>query len=219
MGPNRDPSPVNVFSTTALAPVAALIVSGFLVAPDQPGAKAMFYDPSDLGASPAAAGARLRPISLRRPFVHCGIEYWVESQSGVPMTLESASRIAGRYTLHIRSNIGEGFLAVFEVNGKQRELTPRMDPRWSGFIMDGEFALPEAFEFTHDETAEHLAITWARSQTELARNAATALDRVHALSKMPIVRESDDSTPGEIGTYVVNRVSAGLGVEIVFRTR
>ena len=35
---------------------------------------------------------------------------------------------------------------------------------------------------------------------------------------MPIVRQTDDSTPGEIGTYVMNR-DGGVSAEVVFRAR
>src|SRR3954471_2463393 len=80
------------------------------------GAKAMFYDPSDLGPAPVLTSGALRPIDeVRGPLLHCGIHYWFENAAGVPMT-EAAARVAGgRVTLHIRSNIGAGYLSVFEI--------------------------------------------------------------------------------------------------------
>jgi hypothetical protein len=51
--------------------------------------------------------------------------------------------------------------------------------------------------------------------------AVSAADARKRLIDMPawmsIVSETDDATPGEIGTYVMNRRDAGVAAEILFR--
>ena len=187
----------------------------------------MFYDPGDRGPGPAMSpGAKLRPIDTRGPFLHCGIHYWLETEKGDRVTERTASGMSGKFTLHIRNNVAHGFLTVWDVSGEGRELTPK-DPRhsgggrWSGYEMtDDVYVVPGTFEFTHDESPTHIVIVWARSQTEVAGTAARARQRVVDMPAwMPIVRESDESTPGEIGTYVMNRTNAGVSAEIVFRAQ
>src|SRR3954470_21443291 len=89
-----------------------LVIALTIAAAQGAGAKAMFYDPSDLGPAPVLTSGALRPIDeVRGPLLHCGIHYWFENAAGVPMT-EAAARVAGgRVTLHIRSNIGAGYLS------------------------------------------------------------------------------------------------------------
>jgi hypothetical protein len=84
------------------------------------GAKAIFYDPGDNGAPPAAQhGAKLRPINGTSRFLHGGIHYWLEDASGKMFTEDAASRLPGKFTLHIRNNVARWWLTV------QREfLTP-----------------------------------------------------------------------------------------------
>jgi hypothetical protein len=63
-----------------------------------------------------------------------------------------------------------------------------------------------------------LIIVWARSQSEVAVSAADARKRLIDMPAwMSIVSETDDATPGEIGTYVMNRRDAGVAAEILFR--
>jgi hypothetical protein len=205
----------------------ALLITACLWSQPAPGAKAMFYDPGDRGAPPATQSAsRLRPINFARPFLHCGIHYWLETERGIPVTERAASATSGKFTVHLRNNVGHGFLTVWDVNGEGRELTPMAERwsgggRWSGYAMSDEvYAVPGVFEFTPSESSTHLVIVWARSQTEVAHSAARARERVKDMTAwMPIIRESEESTPGEIGTYVVNRTDAGVVAEIVFRSR
>jgi hypothetical protein len=205
----------------------ALLLTFSLSLQSLPGAKAMFYDPGDHGAPPATQpGSTLRSINRTGPFLHCGIHYWFETEQGIAVTERAASGMSGKFTLHIRNNVGHGFLTVWEVNGEGRELTPK-DPvhsgggRWSGYAMSDEvYVVPRRFEFTTSSSPTHVVIVWARSQTEVAGSAARARQRVNDMPAwMPIVREAEEQTPGEIGTYVVNRTNAGVSAEIVFRSR
>jgi hypothetical protein len=190
-----------------------------------PAAKAMFYDPGGRGdLRPVVQTSRLRPIDFAQPFFHCGIHYWLETAAGVPVTERAARGMPGRFSLHLRNNIGGGFLTVWDVSGEGRELTPK-DARssgggkWSGYRMsDAVYVVPGTFEFTNGDSPTHLVIVWARSQSEVAHTAARARERVTDMPAwMPIVRESEETIRGEIGTYVVNRTDAGVVAEIVFR--
>jgi hypothetical protein len=68
--------------------------------------------------------------------------------------------------------------------------------------------------------AKDLVLVWAPSQTEVAHTAARARESVKEMpAGMMIVREIDESTPGQVGTYVVNRADAGVVAEIVFRSQ
>ena len=144
--------------------------------------------------------------------------------NGAPISEAAAREKPGRYSLHIRKNVGSGFLTVWDVNGEGRELTPREDPRWSGFRPGlDEYVVPGTFEFASEESAAHVVIVWAWSQSEVGRDPASARRRVSEMSAWKrngvaaIIRESDDATPGEVGTYVVNRAEGGVVAEILFR--
>lgn len=204
---------------------ALFAIAGLASQPLLP-AKAMFYDPGDMGLLPAGESRRpLRPVRFAETYLHCGIHYWLEAENATRLTERAAMGRPGRFTVHLRNNIGGGFLTVWDVS-QGRELTPRDERfsgggRWSGYLMSDEvYVVPGTFEFSAGESPTHLVIVWARSQTEVAHSAHRARARVKEMTaSMPIVREVDESTPGEIGTYVVNRTGAGVVAEIVFRSR
>jgi hypothetical protein len=189
-----------------MAPILiALALTATMVAQSFPGAKQMFYDPGV-------------------PFYHCGIHYWLETEGGVKVTTEQARVMPGSFTIHLRNNIGGGFLTVWELS-EGRELTPKDDRwsgggRWSGIVMsDAVYTVPGTFEFRAD-APKHVVIVWARSQSEVAHSATRARERLIDMPAwMPIVSETESVTPGEIGTYVVNRLDAGVSTEIVFQSR
>ena len=74
--------------------------------------------------------------------------------------------VPGRFTVHLRNNIGDGFLTVWDVS-QGRELTPRDERfsgggRWSGYFMSDEvYVVPGTFEFSAGQAATHLVIVWA----------------------------------------------------------
>lgn len=190
--------------------VAILAITGGFWPQPNPSAKAMFYDSANPGCG-------------------CGIHYWLQNERGTPVTERAASGLTGRFTLHIRTNIRAGFLTVWDISGPGRQLTP-MDPdqrvnaggRLSGIrIRTSEdiYVVPGNFEFNGGDSPTHLVINWARSQSEVAHSVDRARARPKEMSSWPIVREVDESTPGQIGTYVINRQDAGVFAEIVFRSR
>jgi hypothetical protein len=208
--------------------VACALAAGIWTQPAW-GAKAMFYDPGRLGTWGVnkSPGSRLRPIDFARPFFHCGIHYWLENESGTAFTENAARDRPGRFTLHLRNNIGGGWLTVWDVDGAGRELTPK-EGRYSGYLMSQhEYVVPGVFQFGGGNSAKRLVIVWARSQTEVAHSADDARKRVKQMSGLKrdgvllynILRETDESTPGEVGTYVVNSECGGVFVDLVLRGR
>jgi hypothetical protein len=214
--------------------VVALTMAAALGVTQQPdGAKRLFYDPAGVGVqSPDVKGAT-RPRAIPPPpfrrhpdgtLVHGGIHYWLQTADAAPIS-ETAARVrSGKYSIHIRTNVGSGFLTVWDVSGPGKELSLREDSRWSGFRPGhDEYVVPGTFEFSPNESAAHVIIVWAWSQSEVGRDPASARRRVGEMSAWhrkgvpSIIRESDDATPGEIGTYVVNRAGGGVVAEILFR--
>ena len=196
-----------------------------LVQSAEPGAKAMFYNPAGVGANPPVRflsdpARRLREVNYLPAIRHCGIHFWLEDPKGKALTVNAASSTSESYSLFVRASCN-GFLTAFDVTAPGRELTPRMDERWTGFqLYDNIYRIPGTFQFSRHEQPQHVIIVWARSQTEVAGNAAHARQRLIDMPRwMPIVSESEESAAGEIGTYVVNRTDAGVPAEIVFRLR
>ena len=70
------------------------------------------------------------------------------------------------------------------------------------------------------EEAPHLIIVLARSQTEVPRDAAHARVRLVEIPKFfNNITETDDSTVGEIGTYVMSRTGGPTAAEVILRSR
>jgi hypothetical protein len=170
------------------------------------------------------ARRRLREVNYMTPLRHCGIHYWFEDSQGVAYEEGQARRHGGRVSLLIRASCN-GFLTVFDLTADRTELTPRTDQRWSGLSLgDQLFRVPGDFELGTSPT-KRLIIVWARSQTEVARDAAHAPTRLRRMTewavngRVMVVRAVDEATPGEIGNYVVNRADAGVAAEVRFAAR
>ena len=89
-----------------------------------------------------------------------------------------------------------------------------MEPR-RDYVVPGTIAVPAAGSDTR------LLILFARSQTEQVPAAADAREEIRRLSvaaardgALAIVQETDTSTPGQVGTYLVHREGAQPGAEI-----
>jgi hypothetical protein len=192
----------------------------------------MFYDPGDqLPVAAEAAGApasRLKAITFVSPFphMHVGIHYWFEDDKGTPLSENRAATVRGRLTLHMRNNVGGGFLTVWSIEGEGgAQLTP-MDGQYFGYHMsDLEYVVPGHFEFTSGDGARRLIVVYGRSQSEQAGSPTHARQRLETISNwtgphgIKVLRESDDATPGQIGTYVVDQDGSPVATEIVLRSR
>jgi hypothetical protein len=163
-----------------------------------------------------------RPAS---PYDSVGIHYWFETTDHRIVGEAVAATLSEPLTLHIRGNTA-AYLTVWSTDGPGAELTPRQDERWAGYsIGSNPFVVPGTVRFVPGEQAAHVTVVFGRSQTEMADSAGHARQRLGDLGsrlgkdgRPQIVKESDDKTPGEIGTYVVNREGAPVAVEIVLRS-
>ncbi len=175
----------------------------------QSGAKALFHGPAG---------------STANPFAPVGIQYWFENEQGTRFIRAHDAGVGARVRMHIQSNT-LGFLTVWLTDSNQEagiQLTP-MQGQWAGYLMEpsrdyvvpGEITVPAAGSDTR------VLILFARSQTEQVPTAADAREKIRRLSAgvardgaLAIVQETDTSTPGQVGTYVVHRGGAQPGVEI-----
>jgi hypothetical protein len=195
-----------------------------------PSAKAMFYSPYD-GPAPAVMKAggpppRLAPINWSGTptgWQHVGLQYWFEDDNGKPVSENRINEVPGQLTLHIRGNVA-AFLTVWDDNS---QLTPQAG-RYSGYELQagGEYVVPEKLTLKSGDTPRRLILVFGRSQTEQAMSPAHARERLQELSirkardgQIQVIRETDDATPGQVGTYVVSREGSPLATEIVLRAR
>jgi hypothetical protein len=170
-----------------------------------------------------------QPIIYARPFPargHVGIHYWFEDENAHVFSENQASNGRGILTLHIRNNVGGGFLTVWSVDGEGVELTPR-EGAWAGYRMTAEpFVVPAKLQSVPGEQQLRFIVVFGRSQTEMAGTAASARRRLIDLSSRvgrdgtsQIIRETDDATPRAIGTYVVNREGMPVAAEVTLPGR
>jgi hypothetical protein len=205
--------------------IVAVIVafSGWIA---QSGAKALFYDAGGHGAPEAAQAPGLRPITIAPHEVNgggrlpVGMHFWLETDRGTPISQRAASTVPGKYTLHLRhNNQTSAVLSIWQVNGDGRELTPRTYERWSGYAVQRDYRVPGTFEFAEGASAPHIIIVLARSQTEVPRDAAHARLRLVEIPRFfNNITEVDQSTAGEIGTYVVSRTGGPTAAEVILRS-
>jgi hypothetical protein len=195
----------------------------------QDSALEMFYNPA--GRQVEAATAAMRPGELRtipvvQPFPaggYVGIHYWFEDSARARFTENQAAAAKGPFTLHIRNNVDEGFLTVWWITAAiGTQLTP-VQGRYNGYRVAGraEYVVPGHVHFTHPDCAGRLIVVFSRSQTEQAADAAHAVRRLETFlsrttpdGRPQLVRERDSSTPGQVGTYVVNRRGFPVAAEI-----
>jgi hypothetical protein len=172
---------------------AVLIGLGWTGGQAQPGAsaKALFYGHNPLG--------------------WVGIQYWLQTNDGTRLTERTAAAVEGTFTLHIQSNT-PGYLALWTTDDGTM-LTPRYEG-YAGHRLDGhtEYVVPGRFRLSASAADGRVVILFARSQTEMTSGAAAAIEKLDRLRAMvgsdgfpSVAVESDETTVGRIGTYVVNR--------------
>jgi hypothetical protein len=162
--------------------------------------------------------------STANPFGPVGIQYWFENEQGTRFAQAREAGVGARVRLHVRANTG-GWLGVWITDMSQEggiQLTP-MEGQWGGYLMEPrrDYVLPGEITVPAAGSDTRVLILFARSQTEQVRTAAEAREKIRRLSvgvardgALAIVQETDTSTPGQVGTYVVHRGGAQPGVEI-----
>jgi hypothetical protein len=210
-----------------------LVVSTSIVARGvtlQPGAKVLFYDPAAGNASLSHASPApetgLTPVQpLGAAFV--GVHYWFENDRGVKFADPASAGLGARLRMHLRGNTS-AFLTVWmsDSTHKSRDLTTRSDAgpdgRWTGYRLEGDFdyVVNREFQVTPMERATRIIFLLARSQTEQVDSFSGCQEKLQRIGSRTasdggavLVREVDRATPGQVGTYLVNRTGGQAGDE------
>ena len=162
-----------------------------------------------------------------------GVQYWFEDSRGQKFADPDAAGVGSTIALHVRSNVG-AFLTVWmrDATHDSVELTSRTDAgpdgRWPGQrVAAGEvFIAPEFVVAGPSQGAPRIAIFLGRSQTEQVASFSDAVEKLARIAarkaadgESVIVREVDRTTPGRVGTYVVQRTGGQTGGEIVLQAK
>ena len=222
--------------TVVLLGVTVLVVTTAMVARGvalHPGAKALFYDPVTGQATPASPSpvTGLTPVqTLGTAFV--GVHYWFENDHGVKFADPASAGLGARLRMHLRGNIS-AFLTVWmsDSTHKSLELTTRSDAgpngRWTGYLLarDLDYVVNGDFEVAPAERATRIIFLLARSQAEQVDSFSGCQEKLQRIAsrtasdgEAALVREVDRATPGQLGTYVVNRSGAQAGEEFAIAT-
>lgn len=215
-----------------MAQAGLVLALAFLAAgmQSQRGAKWMFYNPYD-GPAPASGEShstpsRLAPINWSGTptgYQHVGIHYWFQDDDENTYSEAQASRMTVPLSLHIRGNVR----ARITVWTQDKQLTP-MDGQYSGHRLGAgeEYVVPEKLVFTAGESPTRIVIVFGRSQTEQAGDPKHARQRLEDLTTrkardgaLQVIREADELTPNQVGTYVVSREGSPLAAEVVLRLK
>jgi hypothetical protein len=215
---------VVLLGVTVLVVATPMLVRGVAL---HPGAKALFYDPAAGQASLSAASPSLvtglTPVqTLGTAFV--GVHYWFENDRGVKFADPASAGLGARVRMHLRGNTA-AFLTVWmsDSTHKSLELTPRSDGRWTGYLQDRglEYVVAGDFEVALVERATRVILLLARSQTEQVDSFSGCQEKLQRIASRTasdgesvLVREVDHATPGQLGTYVVNRSGGQAGEEL-----
>jgi hypothetical protein len=213
-------------------PQLVLLLTGVLVAPPV-SAKVLFYDPA-LG-DPAGAAAGPLPATGLTPVRtggtrYVGVHYWFENGRGEKFADPAAAGVGSRISLHLRGNV-EAFLTVWmsDADHSSVELTSRTDAgpggRWTGYRLtaDTVFAVSRQFVVSPRRgDAERIVIFLARAQSEQVDSFTGAREKLQRIvsrnasdGDSVLVHDADQTTAGQIGTYVVHRAGGQTGVEIL----
>jgi hypothetical protein len=162
-----------------------------------------------------------------------GVHYWFEDSRGQKFADPVAAGIQSKVALHLRSNVA-AFLTVWMSDAAHDsvELTSRTSPgpegKWTGqHVAAGEVFVASGFVVAGPgKDAQRIAIFLGRSQTEQVASFSGAVEKLARIvarkgddGESVVVREVDRTTPGQIGTYVVNRTGGQTGGEIALQVK
>jgi hypothetical protein len=92
-------------------------------------------------------------------------------------------------------------------------------------MSDLEFVVPDHVQFDSGDGDRRLILVFARSQSEVAGSAPHARQRLEQITGRTgpggpdVIRESDEATAGQIGTYLVSQSGGQVATEIVLRRK
>jgi hypothetical protein len=194
-------------------------------------AKTLFFDPAagqpQLSAASPSPLIGLTPVqTVGTAFV--GVHYWFENDRGVKFADPASAGLETRVRMHLRGNI-EAFLTVWLSDATHRslELTARSAAgpggRWTGYLLDRDldYVVAGDFRVAPLERATRIIFLLARSQTEQVQSFSACQEKLQRIARgtasdgeSVLVREVDRETPGQLGTYVVNRSGGQTGEEL-----
>ena len=217
---------VVLLGVTVLAVATPMVARGVVL---HPGAKALFYDPAtgqaSLSSSPSPVTGLTPVHSLGTTFV--GAHYWFENDRGEKFADPVSAGLGAKIRMHLRGNT-PAFLTVWmsDSTHKSLELTTRStsgpEGRWAGYWLDRDlnYRVTGDFEVAPVERATRIIFLLARSQTEQVDSFSACQEKLQRIARRTVsdggsalVREVDRTTPGQVGTYVVNRSGGQTGEE------
>lgn len=200
-------------------------------APEPPGARSMFYNPATGTLSPppplaqplqeARPGpARQMPKSGTVQFV--GIHYWLDLEGVGPVADTRVFYTGQRIRLNVRSNC-DGFFAVWtlQTDGTAALLVPESRAARGVALQPGQPFVTAPIRFNAPVADERLMVFFARQKAGLPSfetlRADAALSAFRGAGARDLSIEIEESAPGEIGTYVVNRRGGAVAKDITLR--
>ena len=139
----------------------------------------------------------------------------------------ASAGLGARVRMHLRGNT-EAFLTVWmsDSTHKSLELTTRSvagpEGRWTGYRLDRDldYVVNGDFEVAPVERPTRIIFLLARSQTEQVDSFSACQGKLQRIASRTaldggsvLVREVDRATPGQVGTYIVNRGGGQTGEE------
>jgi hypothetical protein len=216
-----------LLGVTALAFATPMAVRGVA---QHPGAKALFYDPAAGQASlPAASPPPASGLTPVQTFgvAFVGVHYWFEDDRGVKYADPASAGLGARVRMHFRGNT-KAFLTVWmsDSTHKSLQLTTRSASAPEGLMSayrlerDFHYVVARDFEVAPLERATRIIFLMSRSETEQVDSFSACQEKLQRVASRTasdggsvLVREVDRATPGQVGTYVVNRSGAQAGEE------
>jgi len=215
-------------SAAAVASVVTVMLA-MAQSPEPSGARSMFYNPSTgtvrstPGVAPAApppppATAAAKPAPVR--FV--GIHYWLDLE-GVGPVADTRTFVTGeRIRLNVRSN-SDGYLAIWTLTsaGKARLLVPADSRATAVALRQSTPFVSAPIRFSDPAGDERLLMFFARQKAALP--SLETMDHQDARAALfgtggrDLLVEVEEAKPGDVGTFVVNRVGGPVSRAVLLR--
>jgi hypothetical protein len=191
-------------------------------APTQAGKPAPATSPNLSLASMKARPVNVSTAADKDPSV--GVHYWIELDGAGPVTADRTFKTGDRIKLHVRSNV-DGHLALWTLDpsGQGSILFPTGGADSNPLKAGAEYATPGFIRFQLPAQEERLLVFFSRKQADLPT--PTSMPRVTKESEAvartlgaegarSLVFETEQKTPAEVGTYVVNRTGGPIVKEV-----
>jgi hypothetical protein len=203
-----------------------LAVAGLLAQPTEPsGARSMFNNPltGTVRATTEPAGptgpATLPPKPA--PVRVVGIHFWLDLDGIGPVLDRRVFQTGERIRLNVRSNC-DGYLAIWTLgaDGRTALLVPS-DGRVGVPLKQGAPFVSAPMRFSDPAGDERLMLFFASRRASLPSTETMTSDDARAalfgVGARDLAVEVEAQTPGEIGTYVVNRAGGPVFRDLLLK--